>query len=175
MSAALVSIGRLMRPHGVRGFIKCKPYTHDLTRYKQLKTVFIESGSQTTELQVETASLSGDLWLLKFKGYETPESLKILVNSEICIHHSERIPPPEGEFYFSDLEGFQVVSESGELQGKVLAVREFPSVNAFLISLFPEQEIWIPWIDDCVLSINEKKKTITISLSFIEELIGNEL
>ncbi|MDR1759937.1 MAG: ribosome maturation factor RimM [Fibrobacter sp.] len=171
MADSLISIGCLMRPRGVRGQIKCKPYTHDLNRYKQLKRVFVFPENRETELQIESAGRLEDLWVFKFKGYETPESLAPLVNLEIQIPLSERILPPEGEYYFSDLEGFAVIAAGGDPVGKVLSVQEFPSVNAFSVALQDGRNIWIPWIDDCILGIDTDKRAVTVSISYIEELL----
>ena len=38
----LVLVGILGRPHGVRGQIRCFPQTHDISRHKQLKEVYVQ-------------------------------------------------------------------------------------------------------------------------------------
>src|SRR5574344_2008596 len=70
-----VTIGQLMRPHGLRGQIKCKPLTHDIRRCEKLTGVFAVKDGNETELSVESASVGSGLWLLKFKGYDTVEAV----------------------------------------------------------------------------------------------------
>lgn len=179
--ADLILIGTLMRPHGVRGFIKCKPETHDLNRHKLLDTVFLKVAGRLEEFHVEASSLAVDVWLLKFKEVSEREELSRLVNAEVLISAEERIPAPAGEFYFSDLEGFKVADERGLEFAEVIECVELPSVNAFRLKFneasaeeFSTGEVLAPWIDDCVLKIDEASKTITCSAAFLKSLCPEE-
>ena len=167
----LVVVGHLMKPHGFRGEIKCAPQTHDITRSQKFTTVYAMSKSATIPLEVESARIAHDVWLLRFKGYDSPESLKPLVNADICVPMDERIPAPEGKYYFSDLEGFSVIGDSGEEIGEVLSVEALPSVNAFRF-VYKGGEILAPWTKECVLSIDCKKRTVHISEAFLEKLFA---
>lgn len=178
---ALIAIGTLMRPHGVRGFIRCKPKTHDLNRHKLLETVFLKVAGKLEEFHVEASSLAVDVWLLKFKEIAEREELARLVNAEVLISEEERLPAPAGEFYFSDLEGFKVVNELGTEIAAVLECVELPSVNAFRLKFneaasaeFSDSEVLAPWIDDCVLKIDEAAKTLTCSADFLKSLCPDE-
>lgn len=167
----LVVVGHLMRPHGFRGEIKCNPQTHDISRCKKFTTVYALSNASTLPLEVESARVAGDLWLLMFKGYDSPESLRPLVNSDICVPMDERIPAPKGKYYFSDLEGFSVIGDSGQEIGKVLSVEALPSVNAFRFA-YKGSELLAPWIDACVKEIDDESRTVRISEAFLEKLFS---
>lgn len=165
----LVTVGRLMRPHGFRGEIKCAPQTHDLNRCEKLSTVYACLNSGTVRLEVESARVAGNLWLIKFKGRDSSESVRELVNADICIPMEERIPAPEGMYYFSDLEGFSIIGESGSVIGQVLSVEELPSVNAFRF-IYNGREILAPWIKECVGEIDGERRTVNVSETFLREL-----
>ena len=167
----LVVVGHLMRPHGFKGEIKCNPQTHDISRCKKFTTVFALSADSTVPLEVEKARVAGDLWLLKFKGYDSPESLRPFVNADIGVPMDERIPAPEGKYYFSDLEGFSVIGDSGEEIGKVLSVEALPSVNAFRFA-YKGSERLAPWIEACVREIDSGNRTVRISEAFLEKLFS---
>lgn len=165
----LVVVGHLRAPHGFRGEIKCAPQTHDLKRCQKFTTVYALVGPDPVPLEVEEARITGSQWLLRFKGRDSAESLRDLVNSDICIPMSERIPAPEGQYYFSDLEGFSVIGDSGTEIGKVLSVEELPSVNAFRF-VYNGKEILAPWIKACVGEIDTEKRTVRISEAFLAKL-----
>lgn len=169
-----VIIGRLMRPHGLRGDIKCAPHTHDLLRHRKLKSVDLAcaDGSRKT-LQVERSSLHGDIWHLKFAGYDTPEKAQELVNAEVQVAEADRIQPPPGQFYFSDLEGLTAVDENGQKVGTVLSVEELPSVNAFVIRI-RGREVYAPWIDNCIGPIDLEARTVQVNLEYLGELLGDD-
>lgn len=167
----LVVVGHLMKPHGFKGEIKCAPQTHDITRCQKFTTVYAASKDSTVPLEVESARIAHDTWLLRFKGYDSPESLRSLVHADICVPMEERIPAPEGKYYFSDLEGFSVIGDSEREIGKVLSVESLPSVNAFRF-VYKGSEILAPWTRECVLSIDSEKRTVRISEAFLERLFA---
>ncbi len=167
----LVVVGHLMKPHGFKGEIKCAPQTHDITRCQKFTTVYAQSKDATVPLEVESARIAHDTWLLRFKGHDSPESLRPLINADICVPMEERIPAPEGKYYFSDLEGFSVIGDSETEIGKVLSVESLPSVNAFRF-VYKGSEVLAPWTRECVLSIDSEKRTVRISEAFLERLFA---
>ena len=165
----LVVVGHLMRTHGFKGEIKCAPQTHDLNRCKKFTTVFALIKASTLALEVESARVANDIWILKFKGYDSSEAVQNLVNADIGVPMEERIPAPEGKYYFSDLEGFSIIGDSGSVIGSVLSVEQFPSVNAFRFT-YKGSEILAPWIKECVGEIDSEKRTVQISEAFLAKL-----
>ena len=94
---------------------------------------------------------------------------------------SERLPAPEGEYYLDDLEGFRVKLEDGRDIGEVLEVEELPTVNAFHVKFdaafqreFSAKTILAPWIDDCVLDVDEDGKSIIFSADYLKSLCPEE-
>ena len=177
-----ITVCQLMRTHGVKGYIKAMPLTHDLTRHEKLKDVMLKkTNGEQVQLTLEDSRLANNLWLLKFKGYDTPESLTHFVNADVMIPESERLPAPEGEYYLDDLEGFRVKLEDGRDIGEVLEVEELPTVNAFHVKFdaafqreFSAKTILAPWIDDCVLDVDEDGKNIVFSADYLKSLCPEE-
>lgn len=173
-----ITVCQLMRAHGVKGYIKAMPLTHDITRHESLKNVLVQkTNGETLELEVEDSKQAGDIWHLKFKGFDSPETVQALVNGDVMIPESERLPAPEGEYYIDDLEGFQVKTEDGRLVGEVLEVQELVTVNAFHIKFnldvqneFSSKSILAPWIDDCIKDINEEEEYIVCDSDYLKSL-----
>lgn len=173
----LVLVGILGRPHGVRGQIRCFPQTHDISRHKQLKEVYVQKQKSLQKLIVESSSSGNNFWLLKFKEFNTPESVASLTHGELLISPEERLPVPDDQYYLSDFSEFLAYSENNEFLGNIVECLELPSVNAFFISFsqekqkdFSTKEILAPWIDDCVLDIDESAKKIIFSTQFLKSL-----
>jgi RimM protein, required for 16S rRNA processing len=73
-SPEFITVCQLMRTHGVKGHIKAMPLTHDITRHKSLKAVAVKkTNGEILDLEIEESRQAGNLWLLKFKGINTPE------------------------------------------------------------------------------------------------------
>ena len=177
-SQEYITVCQLMRTHGVKGYIKAMPLTHDLTRHESLKAVRLKkTNGEELDLELEDSKLANSIWLLKFKGYDTPESVTHFVNADLMIPESERLPAPEGEYYIDDLEGFRVHTQDGRDVGEVVRVEELPSVDAFDIKFDPQfqeafskKRILAPWIDDCVLEINEDGGYIVCDAGYLRAL-----
>lgn len=161
-----------MRTHGIFGDILCKPLTHNFERHSLLKKVYLEMPNGIKEAVISHSEAYGDVWKFSFEGFNSPEAIQPFVSAYILIPESERLPLPEGEFYFSDFEDFEAIDANGNMIGKVLSAQEMPSVNVFNL-LVKDKEIIIPWIDDCVLNVDMEKKRITISADYIQTLAGS--
>jgi len=167
----LITVARLLKPHGVRGDIKAEPLTHDPSRLAKLKRVFLtQQNGQPQEHTLIAASAHGDLWHLRFAGFESPEAAIALNNSLVQIPITERIAPPEGLYYSSELEGLNVIDDQGKVVGKVLSVLDLPSVTSLEVKI-GSHTILAPWIPACVGEIDLAKRTVLIHLSFLGELM----
>jgi 16S rRNA processing protein RimM len=163
-------VGRLMRTHGIFGDILCKPLTHNLERHSLLKKVYLEfQNEDIKEALLSHSEIYGTLWKFHFEGLNSPEAVQPFVNAYVLVPESERLPLPEGEFYFSDFENFKAVDMDGNIIGEVLSAQEMPSVNVFNL-LVKGREIIVPWIDDCVLNVNMEGKTITVDMNYVQSL-----
>ena len=165
-----MAVGRLMRTHGIYGDILCKPLSHDFDRHSLLKKVYLEIPGGIKEAFISHSEAYGFLWKFRFEGFNSPETVQPFVNAYVLIPEAERLPLPEGEFYFSDFENFEAVDREGNLVGKVLSAEEMPSVNVFNL-LVGEKEIAIPWIDDCVLNVDMAGKRIMVDIEYIQVLV----
>ncbi len=173
MSENFITIGRLMRPHGVRGEIKCMPASHDLDRHRLLKVVTLSCADGTRlSLPVEKSSRHGELWHLKFKGYDSPEQAQALANADVLLPSEERLPPPPGQYYFSDLEGLRVLDEAENPVGTVLGVQELPTVNALVLRI-GSKEVLAPWVDACVESIDLEAGIVRVHMDYLCDLLGD--
>ena len=181
-SPEFITVCQLMRTHGVKGHIKAMPLTHDITRHKSLKAVAVKkTNGEILDLEIEESRQAGNLWVLKFKGIDTPEAAKFLVNADVMIPESERLPAPEGEYYIDDLVGFRVKTEDGREVGEVLEVQELMTVDAFHIQFDPDMQqefskksILAPWIDDCVKEVDDQGRFIVCDADYLKSLCPEE-
>ena len=95
-------------------------------RFENLQSAFFFSpqGAKKPAV-VESAWLHQGRMILKFRGVDTMSAAEELEGWELRIPKEERPPAPEGEFYFSDLLGCEVVEKNGRVLGKVENWEEF--------------------------------------------------
>jgi len=152
----LLAVGRLLKPHGVRGEIKVAVMTDDPSRFKKLDAVTVElANGQRVSLHIEGARVIGpETVLVKFREYGTPEAVVALRDGVIMIPRSKGVPLKPGEVYFADMIGLTaILQESDEVLGSVTAI--YSAGNDLLEITRPDgSEVLIPWVEPFVPKID---------------------
>ena len=76
-------VGVIANTHGIRGEVKVYPTTDDVTRYKKLKEVLLDTGKEYKTLEIASTRFFKNLVIVKFKGI-----LMILNNTKATIYMS---------------------------------------------------------------------------------------
>lgn len=66
-----LQVGVITNTHGIKGEVKVFPTTDDPSRFKSLKNVFLDTGRDRVELEIEQVKFFKQFVILKFKGYDS--------------------------------------------------------------------------------------------------------
>ncbi len=66
----LYQVGVITQTHGIRGEVKVFPMTDDISRFKNMKNILLDTGRDYMSLEVESARPQKNLVILKFKGID---------------------------------------------------------------------------------------------------------
>jgi 16S rRNA processing protein RimM len=155
-------IGRVQKPHGVRGDVRVQPHTDLPERFTWLETVYIGE-ADLRPAAVESARFHGQLILLKLAGYDSREAVQELRGQWLLVPESEAIPLEEGEYYLYQLEGLQVFTDEGEDLGELVQVIETGANNVFVVR-GPSGELLLPDTDEVVEEIDFENGRMTVHL-----------
>lgn len=125
-SDRLLLMGRITRPHGVRGEMKVAPDTDDPQRFGGLERVFIgRDVSSAREVAVEGVRFQypkgKTTVLLSLDGVDTVEAMEALRGLQVFADIDDLPPLEEGQTFLHDLIGLTVIeidedeAEVGEL------------------------------------------------------------
>jgi 16S rRNA processing protein RimM len=119
-------MGRIAAPHGLRGWVKVVPLSQDPAALIAHKVWWVKKpGAQTwREIEVVLARVHGNVLVAEFGGVGSREEAATLRGSEIALPRESLAPPASNEYYWSDLEGMDVVNRSGARLGRVAALTE---------------------------------------------------
>jgi len=109
---ALIELGRVGAPYGVRGWIRVTGNAEALAAMPSWSI----GGAERT---VESTKPHSAVLLAKLDGVETREQARALKGQPIFAPRSALPEPPEGTFYWADLVGLEVVDRKGRGLGKV--------------------------------------------------------
>ncbi len=151
-----ITIGKALKPWGLKGEVKVEPLTDFPERFKGLGRVYLASaGGKEIACTVKSVTYRGGAPYILFEGYDTPEKARALCNMHILIPREEAVPLPEGRYYWFDIIGLEVFSESGERLGKITDIFQTGSNDVYVMKL-GRKEVYIPAIADVVKQIDLK-------------------
>lgn len=146
----------------MRGAVKVKPVTDYPDRFKELRSVIIESPQGTRrELQITFVSVHGNQVRLGFEEIVNREEAEALCGYSLNIPIEQIRPLEEDSYYPFQLIGFEVQTTSNQYLGKVREILDLPA-NAVLVVGNGKKEYLIPVIKDVVKSVNEGAEKILV-------------
>ncbi|MEJ2748989.1 MAG: ribosome maturation factor RimM [Anaerolineae bacterium] len=155
-------IGRIQKPHGVRGEVRVVAHTGYPERFTWLETVYVGE-TDPQPVAVEGARFHGELVLLKLAGYDSREAVQGLRGQWLQVPESEAVPLEEGEYYLYQLEGLQVFTDVGEDLGELVQVMETGANNVFIVR-GESGELLLPDTDEVVQEIDFENGRMTVHL-----------
>ena len=159
----VVVLGKVVGTFGVHGWIKINSYTDPPDNILEYEELLLGGPGRWTTIQLEDGRVTGKGVLGKLKGIETPEDARTRVGAELGVKRSDMPPPAPGEFYWSDLEGIDAESASGERLGKVDHFRTTPGGTVVVIR--GEREIWVPFVKERIVKVDLEAKRLVLDWS----------
>lgn len=159
-----LEIGQIVNTFGIKGMVKVKPFTDDITRFDDLKKVYVESNKTKKEYEIEEVKYHKDMVLIKFKGIDKVEEAELLRNSYLKVNRNEEPNLEDGTYYIVDLLGLDVYSDEGNLLGKVDDIFNNGSCDIYAIKDELGKQLLLPAISDVIKEINLEEKKIVVHI-----------
>lgn len=164
-----LEIGQIVNTFGIKGFVKVNPWVNDVTRFDDLKKVYIKIRKEEKVLEIEEVKYHKNQVLLKFKGVETVEQAEMLRNAILEIDRKDAIPLEEGEYFIADLLESEVYTDEGEKLGILEDIFNTGSNDIYVVKNELGKSILLPRIKEVFKEIDVENKIIIVHL--IEGLI----
>ncbi|MDF2648869.1 16S rRNA processing protein RimM [Paenibacillus sp. V4I3] len=165
MSEKLVTVGRIVNSHGIRGELKVVPETDFPERFdKGNALIIVDSQNKQTPVTVQTSRLHKNMFILQFDQFSNINDVEKFKGSLLKIEAKEQQPLEEGEYYYHEIIGCKVVTEEGQELGLVSEVLTPGANDVWVVSLPKGKQLLLPVIDDVILDVDIANKTIRIHL-----------
>ena len=142
-------VGVIANTHGIRGEVKVFPTTEDPQRFKGMKEIILDTGSEKKVLEVASARFFKNLVILKFKGIDSINDIEKYKGKDLLVTRENAIPLNEGEYYIADIIGATVVTTGA---------------NDVYVVDHEGTEVLLPVIPDCVLARDMEQKIVTVHI-----------
>lgn len=157
-----LAVGKLRRPHGVKGEMLMEVLTDFPDRLTPGMTVYV--GSVHQPLVFLSCRWHIKALLVKFVGYPDRESVADLRNQLVYLHAQDRPDLPEGEYYHHQVLGLRVVNDEGRPLGDVVEILETGANDVFVVRNETGKEILLPVIDEVILNIDLVRGELRVHL-----------
>lgn len=149
----LVTVGRVARPHGVRGELRVVPDTDFPQRLLTLREAVLLKEEQATAVQIEAVRPHGSDFLVKIDGIKSVEQAQAWRGALVAVPRADTVPLPPGRYYVFDVLGLRVETESGRVLGTVSRILRTGGNDVYVVR-GASGEVLIPAVSSVVVSID---------------------
>ncbi len=155
-------VGRIIKPHGIRGDLAMKVITDYPERLPEIDTLYVGPAYEPYKVKRVRFHAGGTLML--FEEVEDRNAAELLRGMMVYVHIDDAVPLEEGEYYLFQIIGAQVVTGDGLVLGTLTDLLETGANDVYVITAPDGEEILIPAIPEVIRRVDANKKVITISL-----------
>lgn len=159
----LFRVGVITNTHGIRGEVKVYPTTDDARRYRDLKEVLLDTGTEKIALEIQTVRFFKNLVIVKFKGIDNINDIEKYKGKDIYVTRENAVPLAEDEYYIADIIGADVFTEDGGKFGVLTDVLETGANLVYAVE-HEGEEVLLPVIEDCVREIDPENKRVVVHI-----------
>lgn len=163
----LIIMGKIGAVHGVRGEVKIHSFTDPIDNLFNYPVWHLcRDGKEVRQVQLTSARSQGKGLVAKIEGLDDREIARTWTGLEICVPRGELPDLEEGEYYWYQLEGLQVVNQDQHLLGKVSHLLETGANDVLVVrpcaGSLDGRERLLPYTDHCVQQIDLDKGLISV-------------
>ncbi|MEM8961182.1 MAG: ribosome maturation factor RimM [Acidobacteriota bacterium] len=163
-----IEVGRILRPHGIRGDLKIQVESDVVDRFAVGRTVIAELGrggrGGRRTLEIKSARHHSDGLLARVAGVDDRDAAEALRNATLVVRRDDVPPPPDDQWYVWQLAGCRCSDvETGDL-GTVETVIE--DGGGHLLSIVDDQgrRLLVPFVNAMCTAVDVEAGRIELDL-----------
>jgi 16S rRNA processing protein RimM len=158
----MVLVGRIARPHGLRGQVIVTPETDFVEeRFREGATFWTRSSRGDEQLTGTTSRVQNGRPVVGFAGFASIEDVERLAGLDLRVPGDTLTPLGAGAYYQHELVGCVVETSSGERVGEVRRVEGGSGASVLNVS-GPRGEVLIPLAVDICVDVDTANRRIRI-------------
>jgi 16S rRNA processing protein RimM len=159
-------VGRLRKPHGLKGDLTLFPITDDPeTVFAPGRAVWLVGlGGETVAgpVTIERSRSYHREWLVKFEGADRREAIDPWRGLFLAVPAGELAPPEGDEVYLHELDGFAVRLPDETPLGLISAVYELPA-GLMIEVQGPKREFLLPYKKEFVQQVDRAGRRLVVT------------
>lgn len=169
-----LKVGQIVNTHGVKGEVKILPLTDNIERFKDLKTVKVESNVDIRKIDsVEFLSIKfhKNTVIAKLNGIDTLEKAEELKGLYLVVDRKDAVKLDKDSYFICDIIGLDVYDLKRGLLGKIEDVIQTGSNDVYVVKGTVIKELLIPAIKSVIkeVLIEEGRMNVDLIPGLIED------
>ncbi|MDR2044331.1 MAG: ribosome maturation factor RimM [Clostridium sp.] len=152
--AAYLQVGVITSPHALRGEVNVFPTTDDVTRFRELKEVLLDTGKGKIPMEIEGVKFVKRFVILKLKGIDHIDEAEKYRRKALYVSRENAVSLERDEYFIADLEGLRIQDEEGREIGTLRSVLQTGANDVYVIDLSDGRELLLPALKQCILGVH---------------------
>jgi 16S rRNA processing protein RimM len=158
----LLRIGYVAESHGLQGALRVRTEDPGSTTIGTLKRMFVETAGGRREFKVlGSSALSVGNQRVMLEGIGDAEAAEALRGGAVMVAAADLPPLKEGEFYYFQLAGAEVMLTDGRRLGTIEDIMSTGAHDIWVVR-DGEREVLVPVISDVVKTMDLAARRVTI-------------
>lgn len=166
-------IGEVLKPQGIRGEAKVKPYAANHDDFRRWRTLYLAEGEGYTPIKSQCVRVHDGFVYLLLEGCERPEDVERLRGKRLYIDRAHANALAEDEVYISDLIGCEAVDERGEVIGMLTDVLQHGVVDVYVFRT-PRGSMMAPALKAVFPQVDVAARRILVDAARLDEVAVRE-
>ncbi|BCS98791.1 ribosome maturation factor RimM [Desulfoluna limicola] len=158
-----IAIGKIIGTHGLKGGARVYSWAESIDSFGKGARLTAATPTGDLELTVQSAAPHKKGLLLTFKEVGHINALEPLVGSELFVDRADLPEPEDGSYYWIDIIGLQVVTEAGDVLGRVASIFPTGSNDVYVVK-DGKKEILVPALESVLKDIDLDKGIMVVDL-----------
>nr|WP_294493506.1 ribosome maturation factor RimM [uncultured Mediterraneibacter sp.] len=158
-----LQVGVISSTHGIRGEVKVFPTTDDASRFKKLKKVLLDTGSERMELEIRSVRFFKQFVIVKFQGLDSINDVEKYKGKSLFVSRENAVKLEKDEYYIADLIDMEVHTKEGYF-GVLRDVMQTGANEVYVIDSGEHGEVLVPAIRQCILDVDVENRKMKIQL-----------
>jgi len=146
-----LAVGKITKPHGLKGEVAVLVLSDNPARFAAGNVVYLEDERPLT---IRSTRANGARLLVTFEGVEDRAASDALKGALLVVPESALPDLPEGTYWPHQLEGCEIVTETGRSLGTITEVIENPANDLWVATDDQGGETLVPALRDVIVEVD---------------------
>ena len=162
-------IGEVLKPQGIRGEVKIKPYAANHDDFRRWKTLYIRQGESYAPIKARCSRVHDGFVYMTLGECASMEDAEKFRAVQLYVDRAHANPLEEDEVYISDLIGCEGIDEEGKSIGQLTDVLQHGVVDVYVFKA-KGKSVMAPALKAVFPTVNVAEKRIAVIREKLEEV-----